>query len=135
METGDVVREAFGRIRQLVDRSVAGLDADALAFRPDADANSIGWLVWHLTRTQDDHVAEIAGLDQTWITDGWAERFGMPADPHDTGYGHTSEQVAAVRPLGPDLLTDYHAAVSDRTLEYLVVVDATELDRIIDRSY
>jgi hypothetical protein len=135
METTAMLADAFGRIRQLVERSVIGLDADALAYRPEADANSIGWLVWHLTRIQDDHVAEIAGQDQTWISEGWANRFDMGAAPDETGYGHTSEQVAAVTPEGPDLLTGYHAAVSDRTLEYLPTVDATTLDRVIDRSY
>jgi hypothetical protein len=135
METSDVLIEAFGRIRQLVQRSVAGLDADALAYRPEADANPIGWLVWHLTRIQDDHVAEIAGHDQTWTTDGWAGRFDMKSGSLDTGYGHTSEQVAAIKPEGPDTLTGYHTAVSDRTLAYLSTIDATELDRIIDSSY
>ncbi|HKZ29744.1 MAG TPA: DUF664 domain-containing protein [Acidimicrobiia bacterium] len=135
MVTSDVLIDAFDRIRQLVKRSVDGLEADALAYRPEADANSIGWLVWHLTRIQDDHLAEIAGQDQTWVSESWADRFGMPADPDNTGYGHTSEQVAALKPADPDLLTGYHIAVSDQTRRYLATVDATELDRIIDRSY
>jgi len=135
METSNVLKDAFDRIRQLVERSVGGLDADALAYRPEAGANSIGWLVWHLTRIQDDHVAEIAGRDQVWMVDGWADRFGMEADPHNTGYGHTSEQVAALRPGTPNLLTGYHAAVAERTREYLQMIDETELDRIIDTSY
>ena len=135
MKTSDVLVDAFGRIRHLVDRSVAGLDAAALAFRPDADANPIGWLVWHLTRIQDDHVAEIAGLGQIWTTAGWGDRFGMPADPHDTGFGHTSEQVAAFTPPNPEALVDYHSSVSNHTLEYLATIDADELDRVIDTSY
>ncbi len=135
MKTSDVLTDAFSRIRQLVERSVAGLDVDALVYRPEAAANSIGWLVWHLTRIQDDHVAEIAGRDQTWVTDGWAGRFDMTSDLLDTGYGHTSEQVAAVKPQGFELLAGYHTAVSNRTIEYLAAVDADELDRIIDRSY
>ena len=135
METREVLAEAFGRIRELVERSVVGLDAEALAYRPEADANSIGWLVWHLTRIQDDHVAEIAGRDQVWMAENWADRFGLPADSKETGYGHTSEQVAALRPEGPGLLAGYHTAAADRTLEYLETVDTPELNRIIDRSY
>jgi hypothetical protein len=135
MQTNEVLAEAFTRIRLLVERSVAGLDIEALAYRPEADANSIGWLVWHLTRIQDDHLAELAGRDQLWIAKSWAHRFGMPADPHDTGYGHTTEQVAAVRPDEPDLLIGYHRAVVDGTLAYLATVNSAELDRIIDRSY
>jgi hypothetical protein len=54
----------------------------------DPEANSIAWLVWHLTRIQDDHVAGVAGVEQVWTSQGWGERFGLPFDPRDTGYGH-----------------------------------------------
>ncbi len=135
MRSGEVLADAFNRIRELVHQSVRDLDADDLAFRPEAEANSIAWLVWHLTRIQDDHVAEIAGREQSWIAEGWAARFGMPADPTNTGYGHSTEQVAAVRPGDPRLLAGYHDAVWNRTVDYLATVEANELDRIIDRSY
>ncbi|HWB71440.1 MAG TPA: DUF664 domain-containing protein [Egibacteraceae bacterium] len=132
METSEVLLDAFERIRQGVRRVTEGLDAEALAFRPDPDANSIAWLVWHATRVQDDHVSEIAGRGQAWVADGWADRFDLPADPAYTGYGHTSQQVGAVRADGPDLLVGYHEAVAQRTFEYLETIDAAELDRIID---
>jgi DinB superfamily len=134
MEIGDILSDAYGRIRGLVARITEGLDVDDLAFRPDADANSIGWLLWHLTRVQDHHVSEIAGREQAWIDDGWAERFSMDADETNTGYGHTSQEVAAVRPDAATL-RGYHEAVCDRTLAYLETIDAAELDRIIDHSY
>lgn len=135
MDTGEVLADAFSRVRQLAERSVADLDTEALAFRPEAEANSIGWLIWHLTRIQDDHVAEIAGMPQVWNTGNWATRFGMPAGTEETGYGHTTDQVAALRPGSPDLLVEYHAAVWKRTIEYLTTIDSDELNRIIDRSY
>lgn len=135
MDTCEVLADAYGRIRLLVHQSAAGLDGEGLAFRPEAGANSIAWLVWHLTRIQDHHVSEIAGREQAWTSEGWAAELGMPADASDTGYGHSSDQVAAVRPSGPEALLGYHDAVSDRTLEYLATIDAAELDRIIDRSY
>ena len=135
METGEILTDAFGRIRELVHGSVAGLDGEQLAFRPEADANSIGWLVWHLTRVQDDHLAHITGREQAWMDAGWADAFGMAADPADTGYGHTSAALAAVRPGGPESLIGYHETVAARTVEYLAGVDGAELGRIIDRSY
>jgi hypothetical protein len=135
METRQILADAYGRIREVLHQAVEGVDLEGLLYRPDADANSIAWLGWHLTRTQDDHVSEIAGREQAWITDDWYARFEMPADPSNTGYGHTSVEVAAVRPESPDLVLAYHDAVTDRTLEYLATVDTAELDRIIDRSY
>ena len=134
METSDVLIEAYGRIRELVHQAAAGLSTDDLTYRPEADANTIAWLVWHLTRVQDDHVAEIAGREQAWATGRWYERFGMP-ETSETGFGHSSAQVAAVRPPGPEVLLDYHDAVAEGTVAYLAGVDADELDRVIDRSY
>ncbi|MBW3602669.1 MAG: DinB family protein [Actinobacteria bacterium] len=132
METSEVLSDAFERVREGVRRVTEGLDAAALAHRPDPDANSIAWLVWHSTRIQDDHVSQIAGQGQTWITDGWADRFDLPLDPADTGFGHSSGQVGAVVAGGPDLLVGYHEAVARRTLRYVATLDAAELDRIVD---
>jgi hypothetical protein len=134
MNTGEVFLEAFGRISQLVRQSVEGAEAKGLSYRPEPGANSIAWLAWHLTRIQDDHVSEIAGIEQAWIAEGWHDRFGMEADPHNTGYGHGPDQVAAI-PADPELLLPHHEAVAGRTATYLVKVDDAELDRIIDRSY
>jgi len=135
METSELLADAFGRIRDELHEVVEGLDRDGLAFRPDAEANSIAWLAWHLTRVQDDHISEIAGRSQVWVSEGWHDRFDLPADPSNTGYGHTPEQVGALRPEHPQLLIDYHEAVVGGTLEYLATIDAAELDRIIDDSY
>jgi hypothetical protein len=134
MNTSEVFVEAFGRISQLVRQSVAGADAEGLSYRPEPGANSIAWLAWHLTRIQDDHVSEIAGIQQAWIADGWHDRFGMEADPHNTGSGHGPDQVAAI-PADPELLLVHHETVAGRTAIYLAKVDDAELDRIIDRSY
>jgi hypothetical protein len=135
METGEVLNDAFERIRSGVHRAVEGLDARALAHRPDPAANSIAWLVWHTSRVQDDHVSEIAGVPQAYIADGFAGLLELPPDPDDIGYGHTSDQVARVRPAAPAVLVDYHDGVTRRTLAYLATIDAEELDRIIDDSY
>lgn len=135
MEGRDLLKDAFGRIQGGVHRVTDGLDPAALAYRPDADANSIGWLVWHLTRVQDDHVADIAGTTQLWEEREWPERFGMDGDTSDIGYGHSSEQVAAVRPGSATLLQEYYDAVHARTLDYLGTVDAAELERIVDERW
>ena len=70
MQHSELLKDAFTRIRELVHSSADRLESAALAYRPEPGANSIAWLTWHLTRIQDDHVSEIAGLDQAWVTDG-----------------------------------------------------------------
>ncbi|HYH29269.1 MAG TPA: DinB family protein, partial [Pseudonocardia sp.] len=119
MDVAAVLTDSFSRIGEEVHAAVDGLSAEQLAFRADPQANSIGWLVWHLSRVQDDHVAGVAGTDQVWTQQGWAERFGLPFPVHAIGYGHSSDDVAAVRVESPELLTGYYDAVAAQTLDYV----------------
>lgn len=135
MLTREVLADAYTRIRQVVHAAAADLDADGLAYRPEPGANSIAWLVWHLTRVQDDHLSDIAGREQALTADGWHAVLDLPFAPAETGTGHTPEQVAAVRPNGPQPLLGYHDAVIDRSLTYLATVEGDELDRIVDASW
>lgn len=135
MTIADVLNDAFGRIRGVVHRGVDGLTPEQLAFRVDAEANSIAWLVWHLTRIQDDHVAGVAGLPQVWIEGGWADRFGLPFSPTEIGYGQSSDEVAAVRVESAELLTAYHDAVYEQTIRYVSTLTDDDLPRIVDRSW
>jgi len=135
METSDVLIEAHGRIRELVHIAADGLGEEGLAYRPEPGANSIAWLVWHLTRIQDDHVSEIAATPQAWVTGGWASQLGMEPDPNKLGQGDGPDDVAAIHPPDPKALLGYHDEVAERSVAYLRTVDAQELARIIDRSY
>ncbi len=135
MHVGELLVEAFGRIRGATHRAATGLSPDELAFRPGDQANSIAWLVWHLTRIQDDHVAAVAGVEQLWTSGGWIERFGLPFDPRATGYGHSSEEVAAVRVESAALLLGYHDAVHERTVGFVAGLTTADLDRIVDEAW
>lgn len=126
--------DAFGRIREVVHQVVPGLTPDQLAHRLDRDANSIAWLVWHLSRVQDDHVAA-AGSEQVWTSAGWFDRFGLPFDRAAIGYGQSSAQVAAVRVSSGELLTGYHDAVHARTVGYLATLHDDDLARIVDERW
>ncbi|MPZ89216.1 MAG: DUF664 domain-containing protein [Nitriliruptorales bacterium] len=135
MRLNEALISSFEQIRSLVHGTVQGLDARALAWRPDPQANPIAWLVWHLTRVQDDHVSEIGGREQLWVAEGWPERFGLPGDLLDTGYGHSPDQVAAVHPGNPGVLLEYQDRVAHMTKRYLEGLDSGDFDRVIDGSY
>ena len=135
VNVNELLSDAFGRLPALVRSAVAGLDAEQLRRPPAPGANTVGWLVWHLTRIQDDHVAELIGDEQIWVTGPWAPRFGLAADPDDTGYAHGPEQVLAVRPESGKVLVDYYEAVHARTAALLEAVTEEDLSRIVDRSW
>jgi hypothetical protein len=135
MDESALYLDAFGRLPDLVHRAVDGLTAEQLQWAPAAGANSIGWLVWHLTRIQDHHVAGILDDDQIWVTGDWADQFGLEPDPDNTGYGHTGTEVTAVAPTGPDALTGYYEAVAARTAKALGEVMPVDLDRVVDERW
>jgi Protein of unknown function (DUF664) len=135
MTIAELLADAFGRIGEVVHEAVDGLTPGQLAFRPDDQANSIAWLIWHLTRVQDDHVADAAGTDQVWTSAGWAERFGLPFEPSAHGYGHDAAAVAAVRVGSGELLTGYYEAVCEQTLAYVRQLSDADLDRIVDERF
>lgn len=133
----EILLDAFGRVREEVPRVVAGLTVDQLAWYPAPAANSIAWLIWHLARVQDDHLAGVASrlggesVGQVWTDQGWVQRFGLPFPTKAIGYGQTAQEAHKVRCEG-QLLGDYYEAVYARTEaivsgltdhEYEVVVD------------
>jgi len=134
MKTSELLIDAHSRIQEVVHDVVEGLDDKTLAARPAESANSIAWLVWHLTRVQDDHLADAGGYEQVYTAEGWHERLGLSLSASDTGYGHTPEQVASVQ-LSADQLLGYYDAVHARTLEFLKTVTDESLDRIVDRRW
>ncbi|WP_030377978.1 MULTISPECIES: mycothiol transferase [unclassified Streptomyces] len=135
MHAKDILIDAYSRIREEVHAAVDGLSPDTLNAPPADGTNSIAWLVWHLTRVQDDHIAEVAGRDQVWLSGGWRKRFALDLPAEDTGYGHTPAKVAEVRVDSADLLTGYYDAVHEQTLAHLRGIGAQDLDRIVDERW
>ncbi|MGY1631975.1 DUF664 domain-containing protein [Geodermatophilus sp. SYSU D01186] len=135
MRSRDLLLYAYEQIAETLRGTVEGLDADDLARRVGPDANPVGWLVWHLLRVQDDHVADVAGTEQVWTSDGWAGRFGLPVDEAATGYGMSREEVDAVRVPSAELLLGYSAAVHERTAEFLRDLSDDDLDRVVDERW
>jgi uncharacterized damage-inducible protein DinB len=130
----DVLIDGFGRVREVVADAVDGLDEAALTYRPDEDANSIAWLVWHLTRVQDDHVADVAGAEQVWTVGGWVERFRLPFDVGTIGYGQSSDEVGEVTATA-EMLAGYQDAVHSATVDYLKTLEADDYERVVDERW
>lgn len=134
MTPAELLVDAFERVLESGRSVVDGLSVDQLATCPSPCTNSVGWLVWHLARVQDDHVADAAGTEQVWTKDGFVERFDLPLDPSDTGYGHSADQVAKVR-ADAGLLAEYLTAVHERTTSYVGGLSGADLDRVVDERW
>ena len=135
MESRELLSNAFDNVEDAVRGAVEGIDPELLTARIGAGANTVAWLVWHLTRIQDDHVAEVAGRPQCYTEAGWADRFALPFDAAATGYGFSADDVAATRITDPQLLVGYHADVHRRTAEFVSGLSAGDLDRVVDTRW
>ncbi|MFJ5549208.1 DinB family protein [Streptomyces sp. NPDC093225] len=135
MKATDILLDGWSRIREVVHGAAEGLGAEELNARVDPGANSITWLLWHLTRIQDDHVADVAGQEQVWTADGWYDRFGLSVSRGATGYGQTAHQVGQVRVESAELLLGYYDAVHDRSVGYLRSLTAADLERVVDTAW
>ena len=134
MNEADLIRDAFGRISEEVHATLSDLPDAALTYRIDPEANTIAWLIWHLTRVQDDHLAGVADHEQVWIAQDWHSRFALPFDVGDTGYGHSTEDVGQVQP-SIDLLLGYHDAVQKKTAAFVETLRSDDLDTVVDRNW
>jgi len=132
MDAKDILLDGFGRIPDEVGGALRGLTAEQLRWAPVDGANTIGWLIWHLTRVQDSHLAELLDADQIYVTGDWGPKFGLKSDPSDTGYGDAAGQISRVEPRSAQVLLDYHQAVHDRTVDYVAGLTDADLDEIVD---
>ena len=129
MEWRELIVDSYDRLPDLMKEALAGFRMADLDWQPHRDCNSLGWTAWHLTRVEDSQIAELMGQEQLWIKDGWCKKFKRPADPEDTGYGHTAEQVRAFRSPSAKIQLDYLQAAVEWTKQYLGSLTPADLYR------
>lgn len=129
-----MLSDAFDRVAERVAAVAADLSQEDATWRPGPEANTIAWLLWHLSRVQDDHIAGLAGTEQVWTSQGFCDGFALPFAPEVHGYGQSSADVAQVRTPPAELLA-YHRAVRAATGRYLESLTGAELERVVDTSW
>jgi uncharacterized damage-inducible protein DinB len=135
MEWQQLLLDGYGRIAGVLEKALKGLTQDDLNQQPNPESNSMGWLAWHLTRVQDDHIADLMGGEQLWVSDAWHIKFDRASDPADVGWGHSSEDVAAFKSPAAETLLAYHRAVQERTKQYISTLSANDFDRELNEPW
>jgi hypothetical protein len=135
VQTLDLVRDSLSRVHALIPAVLDGLTGEDLLWRPDSEANSIGWLVWHLTRVEDDHMAALGHIEQAWAADGWYQRFGLPYVKTAHGFRMTPTEVGMFNTRDTRLLNGYAAAVWLQTQAILDSLTEDDVEVVIDPRY
>jgi len=132
MKWQQLIINIFERMSREMERALNGLTIDDVNKQPSPDANSIGWLVWHLTRCHDQANASLLEEEQLWIKDEWHIKFNRPPDSRDSGVRHSPEDLATFKSPEVEILLGYHQAVLERTKHYAINLSETDLDRKLD---
>ncbi|MBI2409575.1 DinB family protein [Candidatus Kaiserbacteria bacterium] len=128
-----LVISGFSRLPEFLP--IEDLSADELDWRPQNIANSIGWTVWHLIRVLDGELHALSGEEQVWIKEKWYQQFGRKADPEDTGFGHSADDVGAFTSPPPSEFSGYLVATLTNTEAYLRSLSAADLERELKEPY
>lgn len=133
MPATETALSALERNWGMVDKALDGVDDNALGIQPNDQSNSMGWLLWHMSRVVDRfiHARFQQDAPQMWIKDGWHEKFGLDADPNTTGMGWSAEQVAAWKLPAKHVLVEYYEAVKTTARDYISALSESDLERQI----
>jgi uncharacterized damage-inducible protein DinB len=134
MTPAELLIDGFERVLEGTTGVVSDLSDDELVARVSPDANTIAWLAWHIARGQDAQVADVAGTEQVWISQGFADRFSLQLDNSATGYGMSTEEVGRVRASAANLVA-YLEASHEATVAYLKTLSEGDLDRVVDERW
>ncbi len=135
MAVAEFMKELLDDNEYVLMNALEGLTAEELHRQPDPDSNPIGWLMWHLSRTQDRLVAVVQGLEEEWFSGSWYEKFGRDPNPRgrDTGRGQTPEEMRAFRAPNVATLSAYYEKVRARTNAFLDSLTDADLERPVPK--
>ena len=121
---------ALQRNWEMVDAALEGLDEATMARQPSGQCNSAAWILWHMNRVVDTFVhTRLRSIPQSWVKDGWYQKFGMPDDAEDRGVGWTAEQVAAWTPPSKEIQLAYYGAVKTAATAFLESLTVADLEK------
>ncbi len=134
MNLSDFILDNLDRTQQALMAAIDGLTEEELAWRPGAEANPIGFILWHQARCEDTYIQSlIRRQPQVWVSDKWHQKLNLPEDAWENGNDYTAEQVAAFSVPELDDLLGYAEAVRGRTVECLNGITPDKFDEIIQQ--
>ena len=118
MNLPQMVVASLNRTWMFLDKALDGLTQEEIAWRPGTECNSIAFILWHLSRTEDIHIIRhLQGKTDIYEAEGWREKMGTP--PNEDGWGYTLEQLEAWPVPELEDLWGYANSVRQKTLTYL----------------
>lgn len=134
MNGTELYADLIASLTEGMHSEVGKLSSQELDWQPDAEGNSIGVTLWHVSRWFDVTARifqEKPSEDELWLTQGWAERSGY--NPQGIGYrrlgaltGYTQQEVAAIPHLSAADSLAYLDQSSEALRAYLLALPSFE---------
>jgi hypothetical protein len=129
VESRDILIDGVDQMTDWLDSAIKDLTDAQVNHQPPGKTVSIGFNVWHVTRTADN-ITNFVMQDRKpplWIAKGYADRMGLPKVDQGTGMDMETAQGLKFE-IGP--LREYLADVRADTLAFLKTVPMEKLDEV-----
>jgi uncharacterized damage-inducible protein DinB len=128
METKAFIQMQLEGLKRTSGRVLKDLTQADYAWRPAAGCNSIGLLLFHVSRSEDMFIQQrLLNQPLVWQTDKWFQKMNVPEN--EAGSHYTVDQVNAFPVPDYKQLLAYHEAVRAKTVEYVTGLQPSDLDR------
>jgi hypothetical protein len=128
MELKEYIQGEVNGQKRNVDRVFKDLTQAEFAWRPACGCNSIGLILFHLAKSEDNFVQSVLqGKPTLWESEKWYQKLNVSQT--EDGAHYTVDQVNAFPvPPAKELLA-FFTTVREKTIGYLASLKAADLDR------
>jgi uncharacterized damage-inducible protein DinB len=135
MNTIELFSFQFQRVHDYYLYTLKDIQPEIMKWQPVKNANSVGFLLWHILRTWDAYLQFVDGSEELYDKNKLSLKFGFESagkgvGGRGVGTGFTPEEAADVIPQ-PAALNEYLVALSERTTQYLKQASEKDLGKEI----
>ncbi|MFC1940996.1 DinB family protein [Chloroflexota bacterium] len=129
MESRELILRSLEQSQGYLTKALDGLTQEEAAWSPNAECNSITFILWHIARVEDFFVNRVIQREtELYEAEAWREKLGTPAK--ETGYTYTLEQLQAWPVPKLEILRGYADSVREKTLTFLESIPNEKLSEI-----
>ena len=135
MQVAEAIIKSLEQSQGYLSKALDGLTQEEAVWSPATEANSIAFILWHMTRVEDFFVIRVIQREvELYEAEGWRKKLGTPAK--DTGFEYTFEQLRAWPVPKLAIIRGYADSVRKRTLALLNSIAPERLSELArpDRS-
>lgn len=129
MDAKELILMSLEQSQGYLTKALDGLTQEEAAWSPEAECNSIAFILWHVIRVEDFFMNRvIQRASELYEAEGWQEKLGTPAK--ETGYQYATEQLRAWPVPKLEVLRGYANSVREKTLAFLESISPERLSEV-----